>query len=53
MVKKTTLYQEIIARIFEDHWHEGEDSFVFAREEIIEKAAELNLAPPKSMNGNS
>ncbi len=49
MSKKPTLYQEIIARIFEDHWHEGEDSFVFAREEIIEKAAALNLDPPKNV----
>ena len=49
MSKKPTLYQEIIARIFEDHWHEGEDSFVFAREEIIEKAAALDLDPPKNI----
>ncbi len=49
MAKKPNRYQEIIASIFNDHWQEGEDSFVFAREEIIGKAAELNLDPPKNV----
>lgn len=47
MAKKPNRYQEIIANIFNDHWREGEDKFVFARDEIIKTATELNLDPPK------
>ena len=49
MAKKPNRYQEIIASIFEDHWQEDEDSFIFAREEIVDKAAKLNLDPPKNI----
>ena len=49
MAKKSNRYQEIIANIFNDHWREGEDRFVFARDEIIKTATELNLDPPKNV----
>lgn len=49
MAKKSYRYHELIAAIFFDHWQEGTESFEFARQEIIDKAAELAIELPKNV----
>lgn len=49
MTKKVNRYSEIIASIFADHWLDGTDNFIFIRQEIIDKAAELNIELPKNI----
>ncbi len=44
----TKRYEQIILRIFKDHWSKGVSEFVFGRDEIIEAAKRLNIAPAKN-----
>lgn len=49
MARGPNRYHELIAAIFFDHWQAGTDSFEFARQEIIDKAAELSIDLPKNV----
>ncbi|MPY73101.1 MAG: endonuclease [Alphaproteobacteria bacterium] len=42
-------YKALIERIFFEHWAEGITEFEFAREEIIQNAADLDIALPRNL----
>lgn len=49
MVNKTKRYNELIESIFFEHWHGHGEDFIFVRQEIIDKASDLNMALPKNV----
>lgn len=49
MAKGSNRYKDLIKSIFFEHWTEGNDSFVFLRHEIIDKAKELGIELPKNV----
>ncbi len=49
MPKKRALYEDLIVRIFNNHYKKGLDAFEFVRTEIETVAAELGLQLPKNL----
>ena len=49
MLKKQSLYDALIVRIFKNHYRKGGEAFEFDRTEIETVAAQLDLALPKNL----
>ena len=49
MPKKRALYEDLIVKIFNNHYKKGVDAFEFVRTEIEAVAAELDLRLPKNL----